>query len=236
MSIFVNIIVCNKLNVSVLFIYIIIEGLWRDKINSAGEAMNYDTILVELIIRVKKLEEELNNLKQSVYEDSTPVDRGGLEYDGKTFSRVQAREIAMEHLARLLPDYSVQKSTRQEGGGIKLVSRFDDVMAPVLIKFSYSKCHKKKNEEHSWFTLQLSELEENIDFCIFAMLDTNEEWHYFILSREEVVGFCKTHHAPDGDKIHLFFTIEDGQAYEIRYDKINTSWCWNNWSAFSEYQ
>lgn len=219
-----------------MFYYSLFILLWRDKINSAGAAMNYDTILVELIIRVKKLEEELNNLKQSIYSDNTHIDRGALEYDSQTFSRVQAREIAMEHLARLLPDYSVQKSTRQEGGGIKLVSRFDDAMPPVLIKFSYSKCHKKKNEDHSWFTLQLSELEENIDFCIFAMLDINEEWHYFILSRDEVIDFCKTYHAPDGDKIHLFFTIEDGQAFEIRYDKISTSWCWNNWGAFSQFQ
>jgi hypothetical protein len=201
------------------------------------EKEKYEKILVELYYRIKNLEKDVEKLKTAVVMQNTkskePRDVATADDDTKN-RRAQSRNNAMDALRRRLPDYIVMKAIRQEGGGIKIVSRYDSVK-PVLIKFSYSKCYHKREIEHSWFTIQLNEIDGVVDYCLFAMLSSNNEWQYFMFRTAELVDLCRAYHENDGNNVHLYFAIEEGEAFEIRYDRANVTRNWNNWDILTDF-
>lgn len=199
--------------------------------------MNYDKIILELMSRVQTLEEqmvgvkaELADLKDDEFENS--VD----ESDNKQgdFTRSQARVKAMEIIKSKFPDYIVIKASRNEGSGIKLIKPDINCKKAIIIKFFHSKTYKDKPEdiEHAWHTVSLNEIVASIyDFCLFSIVDKNGDWNFLIYEPDDLVEYEDVNRSADSELFHLYFTVKDGKATEIRENTVDVTDHLNNWNV-----
>lgn len=183
--------------------------------------MNYDKIILELLSRVQTLEEDVAILKSNQRNLSEEIDPEFTEGDEMT--RSQAREIAMSKLKTKFPSCVLTKATRAEGSGIKIAEAHSK--ETKLIKFYYSRTYDSGS---SWYTIQLDEIKEIVDYCLFAMY-TAGEWNYFIFNTDDLVKYSQKNREDQANKVHLYFTIENNKAYEVRENKIDITEHWNNW-------
>lgn len=173
---------------------------------------------------------ELAALKDDEIENS--VD----ESDNKQgdFTRSQARDKAMEMIKNRFPDYIVSKASRKEGSGIRLIKPDINCKKATIIKFFHSKTYKDKPEdiEHAWHTISLDEIVASIyDFCLFSIVDKNGDWNFLIYEPDELVEYQDENRSADSELFHLYFTIKDSKATEIREKTIDVTDHLNNWNV-----
>jgi hypothetical protein len=194
--------------------------------------MNYDRIILELLDRVKSLEEQVEEIKSELYEND---DSEAQENEQGTFSRKDGRQKVMDLIKEKFPDYAVSKAPRNQGSGIIV----NTTNKTIVIKYYHSRTYKKNSGvEHGWHSVDLDEIIGKIfDLCIFSVIDPKGILNYLIYEPDELGKYADTHRsgrtildAPISNILHLYFEIKDGKAMEIREDPVDVSDHLNNWN------
>lgn len=199
--------------------------------------MNYDKIILELMSRVQNLEEEIvevkDELKSLKYKDfGDGID--DTDNEQEDFTRLQARDKAMKIIKSKFPDYFVEKASRKEGSGIKVIKSDKNSKRAIIIKFFHSKIyeHKSGTFDHAWHTINLDEIIGSIyDFCLFSVVDKNGEWNFFIYGPDELGLYRDENRSTNSELFHLYFSIKEGKATEIREKTIDVTDHLNNWNV-----
>ncbi|KNZ41855.1 hypothetical protein [Acetobacterium bakii] len=195
--------------------------------------MNYDTIIVELLSRVQSLETEMEYVKNEFalrFEEENEVIEDEVD-DLEVFTRSQAREKAIEIITEKFPDYFAQKAKRNEGSGIKVSKSYTN--RPLLIKFYHSKSFPDRsgNSEHGWHVVRIDEVLGNyVDLCMFSLVDLDGNWNYLIYDPNEIAMYNEDNRLNASNELHLYFSVQDGKAVEVREDTIDVTDHLNNWS------
>lgn len=195
--------------------------------------MNYDKIILELMTRIQSLESDVADLKIQVhnrYEEDMEDDTIDEMEVQDEYTRSEARQRAMEIIEEKFPEYIVSKATRSEGSGIKVFK--PDAKKPLFIKFYHSKSfkHNTGKSSNGWHVVRLNHVIGTvIDLCLFSMVDENDNWNYFIYEPEELGMYNDENRSNRRDVLHLYFSVQNGRATEIREEPIDVTDHLNNW-------
>lgn len=192
--------------------------------------MNYDRIILELMSRVQNLEEQLVEVKNELaYRKDEDFEE--LDNEQEEFTRSQARDKAIKTIQSKFPDYLVEKASRKEGSGIKVIKSDKNSKKAIIIKFYHSKIHEHKGGlDHAWHTINLDEIIGSIyDFCLFSVVDKNGDWNFFIYEPDELGFYRDENRSTNSELFHLYFSIKDGKAIETRENNIDVTEHLNNW-------
>lgn len=196
--------------------------------------MNYDKIILELLSRVQSLEEQMSTVKDNLV--SRKCDEDGVdEADTKPgdFTRSQARDKAMGIIQSKFQDYFVEKASRREGSGIKLIKSNENAKKPIIIKFFHSKTYEHGTGAlgHAWHTINLDDIIGTIfDFCLFSIVDKNGEWNFLLFEPDELGIYRDENRSANSELLHLYFVIKDGKATEVREKPIDVTDHLENWN------
>lgn len=186
--------------------------------------MNYDRIILELLDRVKSLEEQVEEIKHTREIDEFLEEN---EDTNEGLTRFHAREKVMKEIEERFPDYAVFKASRADGSGILLHT--DKRLEPHRIKFYHSKLHARG---HAWHSIKLDEI-SRVSYVILSMLDNNNKLQVFIYTSEELLLYEEEHRKMHEDMLHLYLTVNGNQAIEIREEYKDVSEYLNNWEVLS---
>lgn len=195
--------------------------------------MNYDKIILELLSRVQTLEEQVAELKsdltsgRELYEDEPVEDVRQGEY-----TRTQAREQAIKIIKSKYPDYFIEKASRKEGSGIKIIKPDFESKRAIIIKFFHSKTYTDNTSdiESAWHTVNLDDIIGTfIDVCMFSMVDSKGNWNFFMYEPAELGIYNEQNRSGQSNILHLYFIVKDGRATEVRENTIDVTKHLNNW-------
>jgi hypothetical protein len=188
--------------------------------------MNYDRIILELLDRVKALEDEVEEI-QSVLENDDSEPQCLPDNEQGSFSRKDARQRIMELIQEKFPDYKVSKARRNQGSGIIV----NTPRKTIVIKYYHSRTHEGRSGiEHGWHRVHLDEIIGTIfNLCIFSTIDSKGNSNYFLYRPDELGKYAEDHRSTPNDILHLYFVVEDGKAMETREDPVDVSDHLNNW-------
>jgi hypothetical protein len=199
--------------------------------------MNYDKIILELLSRVQELEEQMEIVNDKLLKLKTlnnngeDIDQGDTQGD---ITRTKAREEAMKIIRTKFPEYIVEKASRNEGSGIKIIKPGIEEERAIIIKFFYSKTYDKNSDgiEHAWHTVNLDDIIGSfIDFVMFSVVDKNGNSNFLIYKPSELGLYSEKYRSKPSEQLHLYFYIENDKAFEIRENKVDVSDHLNNWSV-----
>ena len=199
--------------------------------------MNYDTIILELLSRVQALESQMADVKAELAArcEEDGDDEIDEEIDGQEgYTRSQAREKAMEIIQKRFPNYVVDKASRKEGSGIKVFK--PNTKRPVIIKFYHSKSfeHRSGNFEHGWHVVRIDDVIGTvIDLCMFSLVDASGNWNFFIYEPDEIGMYNEENRSSVGNVLHLYFSLQNGKAIEVREETIDVTDHLNNWDVLA---
>ena len=152
--------------------------------------MNYERTILEMLERIKTLEEKVTMLEEYNHELENLDDE---EVDAVTQeAKESGRKLSRKEIMNILRDkygFNVRKGNRSEGSGI-VISRNGK---PYNIKVSYSRSYfDYVNEEvicSGWHTLFEKEVNnKEFPFFIFVVADVENKFHYFIFKREDIIN------------------------------------------------
>lgn len=198
--------------------------------------MNYDKIILELLSRVQILEEQMAEVKSELanrYDEHEDDDEEDVARQGEV-TRSQAREKAIKIIQSKFPDYLVEKASRKEGSGIKVIKPDIDSKRAIFIKFFHSKTYEHRTGafEHAWHTVNLNDIIGTyIDYCMFSVLDKNGNWNFLIYEPDELGLYNEQNRSAKSELLHLYFVIEDGKAKEVRENTVDVTDHLNNWDV-----
>ena len=199
--------------------------------------MNYDKIILELLSRVQELEEQMEIVNDKLLKLKTlnnngeDIDQGDTQGD---ITRTKAREEAMKIIRTKFPEYIVEKASRNEGSGIKIIKPGIEEERAIIIKFFYSKTYDKNSDgiEHAWHTVNLDDIIGSfIDFVMLSVVDKNGNSNFLIYKPSELGLYSEKYRSKPSEQLHLYFYIENDKAFEIRENKGDVSDHLNNWSV-----
>jgi len=197
--------------------------------------MNYERTILEMLERVKTLEEKVNilekyidlsdNLDSEEIDDVTPV------------PKVSGRILSRNEIMKILRDkygFNVRKANRTEGSGIVILKNGK----PYNVKVSYSGSYPQfANEEvicTGWSTQSEKDINNpDFPFFIFVVADASNKYHYFIFKREDIINEFKEKEFDAKKRLHFYFRIKkDGSPVEVREIEKDMSSYYNNWTVF----
>jgi hypothetical protein len=197
--------------------------------------MNYERIILEMLERIKTLEEKVTLLEEYNHELEVLDDE---EVDAVTQeSKESGRKLSRNEIMKILRDkygFSVRKGNRSEGSGI-VISKNGK---PYNIKVSYSRSYFDYiNEEvicSGWHTLFEKEINnQKFPFFIFVVADAENKFHYFIFKREDIIKEFDYKVYDSNKKLHFYFRVrKDGRPFELREIEKDMSPYYNNWTIF----
>jgi hypothetical protein len=197
--------------------------------------MNYDKLILELFSRVQILEEQVAEVNKELADlrEEDADDEFEEEIEGQGgYTRSEAREKAMEIIQDKFPDYLVNRASRKDGSGI--TAHRPNESKPRIIKFYHSRTfkHSSGKYEHGWHVVRLDDVIGTIvDYCMLSMVDSNDNWYFFIFNPEELGRYKEKHRSRSGSVLHLYFSVQDGRAFEVREDTVDVTEHLNNWGV-----
>ena len=208
--------------------------------------MNYEKIILELFGRVQELETNSALLEKRLALIESGSFGGDDEDENKEMTmqdkikRSKARQDAMDIIKEMYKDrnYEPYVAKKDEGRGIR-VDRLDDDDY-LLIKFYHSKTFPRQSGkyESGWHVLDAEEVRRGNHYSLylFSMVDTKGEMHYFMFTQQELLNYFLSHRESDldDDLWRLQFSIQDGNAYELRETPIPITEHYNNWSKLGQ--
>ena len=208
--------------------------------------MNYEKIILELFGRVQELETTVSLLGQrlTAIEGERDIYGDGAENNKMTthdkVKRSEARQNAMNIIKEFYQDknYEPYVAKRDEGSGIR-IDRLDDDDY-LLIKFYYSKTFPRQSGKFTsgWHVVDAEEIRRGTHYSLylFSMVDSENEWHYFMFTQQELLDYFMNHREKevDDDLWRLQFSVQDGVAYELREDQNLITEHYNNWSKLGQ--
>ena len=65
---------------------------------------------------------------------------------------------------------------------------------------------------------------------MFSLVDSDGNWNYLIYDPNEIGMYNEKNRLNAGNELHLYFSVQDGKAVEVREDTIDVTDHLNNWS------
>lgn len=197
--------------------------------------MNYDKIILELLSRVQTLEEQISEVKAKLATHADDYEDEVDQCDGQDeVTRSKARDKAIKIIQSKFPDYFVEKASRKEGSGIKVIKSDATSKRAIILKFFHSKTyeHRTGGYEHAWHTINLDDIIGTyIDYCIFSVVDKKGDWNFLIYEPSELGIYNDENRSANSELLHLYFVIENGKAKEVRENTIDVTDHLNNWEV-----
>lgn len=197
--------------------------------------MNYERTILEMMERIRTLEEKVSILEEYYHEmenlDDEEVD--AMTQESKESGRTSSRNEIM-NILRDQYGFKVRKGNRSEGSGI-VISKSGK---PYNIKVSYSRSYfDYVNEEvicSGWHTLFEKEINNpEFPFFIFVVADAEKKFHYFIFKREDIIKVFHYKVYDSNRKLHFYFRVrKDGRPFELREIEKDMNPYYNNWTVF----
>lgn len=204
--------------------------------------MNYEKIILEMLGRIKDLEEKVDMLQEYMREQEDNEGNESEDQDGENVTqetKESGRKLSRREIMRILKEkygFSVRKGNRGEGSGI--VATRDG--KSYNIKVSYSRSYFDYVSEEvicsGWHTLFEKEI-DNPDFpyFIFVVADAEQKFHYFIFKREDIIKEFDYKVYDANRKLHFYFRVrKDGRPFELRETEKDMSAYYNNWDIFKK--
>lgn len=204
--------------------------------------MNYEIVILEMLERIMKLEEKVNLLEKdrngcSTSDEDEEPDGAPSKEAGKG-NDISGRNRSRQEITSILTNeygFRVRKANRNEGSGLVVTKNGKS----NGIKVSYSRSYFEYLNENliccGWHVITKKDVEnKNVAFYIFVVEGENEEYHYFIYTRDELFAYCFSNNDSDKKKVHLYFRVDrDGKPYEARDGVTDMSSNYNNWSIIA---
>ena len=202
--------------------------------------MNYEKIILEMLSRIKDLEEKVDMLQDYMNAQENNEDDENEELDSENLTQKKkesGRKLSRQEIMRILKEqygFNVRKGNRSEGSGIVATRNGKS----YNIKVSYSRSYfDYVNEEvicSGWHTLFEKEINNpNFTFFIFVVVDAEQKFHYFIFRREDIIKKFNYKVFDVNNKLHFYFRVtKDGKPLESRETEKDMSAYYNNWDIF----
>lgn len=68
-----------------------------------------------------------------------------------------------------------------------------------------------------------------VDLCMFSMVDSSGNWNFLIHDPGEIGMYYDENRSSDNEILHLYFTVNDGKATEVREKTVDVTNHLNNW-------
>jgi len=65
---------------------------------------------------------------------------------------------------------------------------------------------------------------------MFSYVDSNGNWNFFIYEPDELGMYNDENRSDNSEILHLYFTVKDGKAFEVREKTVDVSDHLNNWN------
>ncbi|MGG0888133.1 hypothetical protein [Brevibacillus parabrevis] len=190
--------------------------------------MNYESVILELLSRVQKLEsrvEHLENSKavQAPHPQQEEDDEGDLK-----ITRSTARQFVMDKLEKIYSFLDVQKGTRASGADILIKMNSGDMKGKTLkAKFYYSKSHLPFPS--GWHTVKQADLEnDDLEMHIFTVSYQNR-YHNFFFTQEHLRKFVESKKMDSSNQYYFYFHVHDDKQLETRDGEKDVSSTYENW-------
>ncbi len=202
--------------------------------------MNYEKIILEMLSRIKDLEEKVDMLQDYMNAQENNEDDENEELDSENLTQKKkesGRKLSRQEIMRILKEqynFNVRKGNRSEGSGIVATRNGKS----YNIKVSYSRSYfDYVNEEvicSGWHTLFEKEINNpDFKFFIFIVADAEQKFHYFIFRREDIIKKFDYKVFDANNKWHFYFRVmKDGKPLESREIEKDMSAYYNNWDIF----
>jgi len=199
--------------------------------------MNYEKIMLEMLERIKTLEEKVSFLEDN--RNNAEADEDEEVGEVPTETKESGRKLSRLEIMKILSDkygFAVRKGNRSEGSGIVASKNGKS----YNIKVSYSRSYFDYISEEvicsGWHTLYEKEIENtDFPFFIFVVSDADNKFYYFIFKREDIIKEFDYKVYDVNRKLHFYFRVkEDGRPVELRETEMDMSAFYNNWEIFSK--
>ncbi|MDT2812656.1 hypothetical protein P7H33_06820 [Vagococcus lutrae] len=200
--------------------------------------MNYDKIILEMLSRIKDLEEKVNML-EDYHQEQQNKDEEEIEVtssknkerkeSGRTRTRKEIMSILKENF-----NLNTRIGNRSEGSGVVILKEEEN----KNVKVSYSRSYISNEDVlcSGWHTLFEEEIENtDLSYFVFAVEDEESKFHYFIFAREDLINEFEDKAYDANRKLHFYFRVNrDGTPIESREIDKNMRRYYNNWDIFKE--
>jgi hypothetical protein len=206
--------------------------------------MNYEKIILEMLERIKNLEEKVELLEEfresfaNTDEECEETDAVHLGNSGKE-NDISGKNKSRQEIMKILTNeygFSVRKANRREGSGLVATKNGKS----YGIKVSYSRSYFEYLDEEllccGWHAVTKKDIEnKNVSFYIFVVEGEKKDYHYFIFSREDLYAYCFSQDDSPQKKVHLHFRVNrEGMPYEARDGVTDMSAHYNNWKIITD--
>lgn len=198
---------------------------------------NYDSIVVELLSRVKDLEQKVQFLEEEIKKPTAQQVKAENELDEQDeeykITRSVARQYVMDKIKKQYPILNVQKGTRATGSGIILTLNSGDHKGTSLnAKFYYSKSYEEF--PGGWHTVKQADLQNNnIDLHIFTVAH-NDNYYTFTFTQEHLRQYVQQKKLDSSNQYYFYFHIVGGKQVESRDGERDVSYNYENWELIGE--
>jgi len=170
--------------------------------------MNYEKVILEMLTRIKDLEEKVDML-QEYQQELQNKDEGEDDVTSGEEKKESGRKRTCREIMAILEEkygYSVRKGNRSEGSGIVASKNGKS----YNIKVSYSRSYTDSDEVicSGWHTVFDKEI-DNPDFpyFIFVVEGKKGEFHYFIFKSEDLINEFDDKTYDANKKLHFYFRV-----------------------------
>ncbi len=199
--------------------------------------MNYERTILEMMERIKTIEERLeiwgeHNPKIENLDDRNEegdVMTQELKKSGRILSRNEIMQILRDNYG-----FNVRKANRSEGSGIVISKNGKQYNIKVSFSRSYPAYANEDVICSGWHT-RLEEVINNQDFpfFIFVVADAENRFHYFIFKRQDIINVFHYKVYDSHRRLHFYFRVrKNGKPFEVREIEKDMSLYYNNWTVF----
>lgn len=193
--------------------------------------MSNDSIVLELLGRVQKLEERVRLLEGKVESQEYVQEEESEERVEQTLvTRANSRDYVSDRLQQENPQFIIRKANREEGSGLILTDAQEN---KLTLKYYYSRSFH--DYPSGWHTVDISDI-ENESFDIYAFtVSYQEEYFVFFYTRDELKSFVSRKKLNSSTKYYFYFHIKkDGKIVEVRDNEEDVSKYYDRWDLPSK--
>ena len=201
--------------------------------------MNYESIILELLSRVQKLESRVEMLESDQLAAAPSLLSSNIEEqedeqdEENRITRSTARQYVMDKVNRTYNFLEATKGNRAIGADVVIKGKDMNLQGKSLkAKFYYSKSHL--DFPSGWHTVRESDLNRNdFDLHIFVVM-FNNQYYTFMFTQEHLRRFVQTKRMDSSNQYYFYFHVLGNKVIEERDGEKDVSSNYENWGIFDE--
>lgn len=195
--------------------------------------MNYERTILEMLERIKTLEEKVNDLE----DNNIPENLNYKADDIDSILKVKGRSSARNEIMEIFHNeygFNVRKANRIEGSGIVILENSKTYNVKVSYSGSYPQFANEEVICSGWTTLSEKDINsKDFPFFIFVVADDTNKYHYFIFKQEDLINEFKYKVYDSHKRLHFYFRVKkNGSPVEVREIEKDMAAYYNNWKVF----